>query len=142
MTVYRFSHKKIMMDAFSSLLKIRSIRFLLIGGVNTAFSYCLYALFLFLGMNYAFSNLLALLVSILFSFRMQGKFVFGNTKKRLLGRFILVWIVIYFANIFLIRELIQWGLNAYISGALAIIPIAVLSYFFQKFFVFRQAALT
>jgi hypothetical protein len=81
-------------------------------------------------------------MGIFLSFYTHGKFVFGNTEKRLLSRFIGGWIVIYFANIFLIRELIQWGLNAYISGALAIIPIAVLSYFFQKFFVFRQAALT
>ncbi|MEO8407472.1 MAG: GtrA family protein [Oxalobacteraceae bacterium] len=130
------------MSAFVDLLEVRSIRFILIGGINTAFSYCLYAVFLFLGMNYVFSNLFALIIGIFFSFRMQGKFVFRNTAKRLLGRFILVWIIIYFANIFLIRELIQWGLDAYASGALAIIPIVILSYFFQRFFVFRQAVST
>lgn len=130
------------MNVFADLLEIRSIRFLLIGGVNTAFSYCIYAFFLFLGMNYALSNFLALIIGIFFSFRTQGKFVFRNTERRLFGRFVVVWIIIYFANIFLIRELIQWGLDAYISGALSIIPIAILSYLFQKFFVFHQVAST
>ncbi len=135
-------NKRMMPGGLVKLFKFRLLRFFLVGAVNTAFSYCVYAGFLFLGVNYAAANLLALITGIFFSFRTQGLFVFRNTEQRLLGRFILVWLAIYFANMIVISQLLQLGLNAYMAGALAVIPITILSYFFQRFFVFRQAAPT
>jgi putative flippase GtrA len=126
----------------SGLLKRRAIRFVLIGAVNTAFSYAIYAFFLYLGLSYLLANLLALMTGILFSFRMQGRFVFKNTENHLLGRFVVTWLLIYCVNILLINLLMGLGLNAYISGALAMFPVTALSYFFQRFYVFRHAAPT
>jgi putative flippase GtrA len=131
-----------MINVMFRLLKRRAIRFVLIGAINTAFSYAIYAFFLYLGLSYALANLLALMIGILFSFRMQGKFVFQNTENHLLGRFIAAWLLIYCVNVLLINLLIGQGLNAYISGALAIFPVTALSYFFQRFYVFRHAAPT
>jgi putative flippase GtrA len=130
------------MNIFFNLLQIRVIRFMIVGFLNTTFSYCIYAFFLFTGLNYAISNLLALISGIFFSFRTQGVFVFKNSSKYLFGRFVVAWVIIYFFNIFFIWQLIELGLNSYTSGALAIIPVATLSYFFQKFFVFRYPILT
>ena len=129
-----------MADLMLRLLRRRAIRFVLIGAINTAFSYAIYASFLYLGLSYPFANLLALMIGILFSFRTQGKFVFKNTESHLLGRFIVAWLLIYFVNVLLINVLMRLGLNAYISGALAIFPVTGLSYFFQRFYVFRHAA--
>lgn len=120
------------------LISKRFIRFVLVGGVNTAFSYAIYSLFLLIGFNYTIANLLALVVGILFSFKTQSAFVFYNSANRLLGRFFICWSFIYLINIFFIREMLALGLNAYIAGALAIPPITVLSYVIQKFFVFRH----
>lgn len=127
-------------DVIFSLVQRRLIRFILIGAMNTAFSYGLYALFLSLGLSFQLGNLFALIIGIIFSFVTQGAFVFGNREKRLIGRFALVWIVIYFFNIVLIGQFLKIGLDAYSSGALAIIPCTLLSYLFQKFYVFRLAA--
>jgi putative flippase GtrA len=99
----------------------------------------LYALLLFLGVNYAVANLAALVAGILFSFKMQGRFVFGNRDNRFLGRFVLCWAVIYFANITFIKRMMTLGMNGYVSGALTIPGAAVLSYLAQRFIVFRAA---
>lgn len=131
-----------MINEMSGLLKRRAIRFILIGAINTAFSYAIYAFFLYFGLSYLLSSLLALMAGILFSFKTQGKFVFQNTENHLLGRFIVAWLLIYCANVLLIKLLMGLELNAYISGALAIFPVTALSYFFQRFYVFRHAAPT
>jgi putative flippase GtrA len=129
-----------MADLFLRLLKLRWIRFLLIGGLNTAFSYGLYATFIFIGLSYRLAYLLALLIGIFFSFSTQGAFVFHNREWGRLGRFALTWIMIYLFNMALIEQLMQTGFDAYIAGALTVVPSTTLSYFLQRFYVFRRAA--
>ncbi len=114
------------------------IRFIAVGTINTAFSYGLYAFFLFIGFNYAIANLLALLLGIVFSFKTQGRFVFSNTDNRLFLRFVLGWAIIYLATILLIGQLVAQGLNAYLAGALALPFSTVLSYLVQKHLVFSK----
>ena len=81
-------------------------RFILVGAINTGFSYLTYAGFLFIGLGYALANLLALLISVLLSFKMQGRFVFKNTDSHLIWRFVLSWAVIYLCVITLIGWII------------------------------------
>lgn len=116
---------------------LQVLRFLVVGVGNTAFSYAIYAAFLFIGFGYAIANLFALLLSILFSFKTQGRFVFNNTDNRRLGRFVIAWAVIYAATITLIGQLVALGLSAYVAGALALPFSTALSFLAQKFFVFR-----
>jgi putative flippase GtrA len=95
-----------------------------------------YALLLYLGINYAVSNLAALIAGILFSFKTQGKFVFNNSDDRLLWRFVLFWVLLYGFNVMSINTAMKFGLNAYLAGALTLIPNAMLSYLAQRRFVF------
>lgn len=118
---------------------VQCIRFVLVGGLNTTFSYLIYAALLFVGLGYQLANLLTLIVGILFSFKTQGHLVFSNTDNRLLGRFVLCWAVIYVCVIFLIGQIIASGFNAYTAGALALPFSVALSYVGQKYFVFRKA---
>ncbi|MDH4393714.1 MAG: GtrA family protein [Aquabacterium sp.] len=118
------------------LLSHQLVRFVLVGCVNTGFSYALYALFLWLGLNFALANLLAFVISLLFSFVMQGSLVFRNLALRLLWRFVLAWVLVYLFNIGLIAVLMQMGQSAYLAGALALVPVILLSYLIQKFVVF------
>lgn len=129
-----------MIDTCIKLLKIRSIRFILVGAVNTAFSYGIYSFFLFSGANYAVANLFSLIVGIFFSFHTQGLLVFNNMEKNLFHRYVISWAVIYIANIFFIKKLTGFGFDSYVSGALTIIPIAIFSYLLHHFFVFRHVA--
>lgn len=118
----------------------RWIRFLAIGTVNTGFSYLVYAGLLYVGLNYALSNLGALLLSILFSFRTQSTFVFSRGGSSVFLRYLVVWGAIYCMNVAIIALLLKLGMSSYSAGALAIFPITVISYFLQKQLVFSDRA--
>lgn len=116
------------------------VRFVLVGIINTAFSYVIYAGLVYLGLAYASANLIALMIGILLSFKTQGILVFNHSANRRLIRFVIVWAGIYLVNIFTIGRFIALGFNPYLSGALALPVATLLSYIGQKYFVFRLSA--
>lgn len=116
------------------------IRFGLIGAVNTSISYGIYALLLYMGLNYALANLGSLILGIGVSFFSQGRFVFGNASIDRLPHFILLWGSLYLVNIGLIALFMRFGINAYLGGALALVPITLLSFVCQRYLVFRPAS--
>lgn len=125
---------------WKSLTSSQFLRFVVVGTINTCFSYGIYAGMLFLGAGYAVANLVALMLGVLFGFKTQGHLVFRNPSNRLIGRFVLGWSIIYLTTITLIGRLVAYGLDAYTAGALALPFSALLSYLTQKYFVFRPAA--
>ena len=114
------------------------IRFVLVGILNTSFSYLIYATFLLIGLGYQLANLIALIMGILFSFKTHGHLVFDNPDNSLLGRFVLSWVIIYFCTITIIGWIVSLGFNAYLAGALSLPFSVVFSYLTQRFFVFRS----
>jgi putative flippase GtrA len=118
-------------------LRLRFVRFVLVGVLNTGFSYGVYALLLYLGLNYVVANASAVALGVVFSFKTQGRLVFGNRDSRLLFRFALFWVLIWLVNVLFIALLIRAGLDAYMAGLVAVAPTTLLSYLVQKRFVFR-----
>lgn len=118
----------------------RGLRFLMVGTFNTAACYAVYFLLLRTGLPYQLANLGALLFGILFSFRTNANLVFGKTGMRRLPAFLLTWAALYAVNLLLIAGMMQLGLGAYLAGAVALVPITVLSFFVQKLFVFGERA--
>ena len=114
-------------------------RFVLVGILNTGFSYMIYAIMLFVGLQYQIANLIAMLTGIFFSFKTQGRFVFFNTDNKLFWKFITSWIAIYLGNISLIGSLMSFGFDAYWAGAMALPFSVVLSYLTQRYFAFKRA---
>lgn len=114
----------------------RLVRYLMVGTLNTGFSYLIYAVGLFLGLSYMTANLVSCVLGVLFSFKTQGKFVFNDANNPRLWRFIFIWAVLYVLNIGLIKLFLNVGLNAYLGGALALPVMVMLSYFAQRMFVF------
>ena len=104
------------------LLRFEFVRFVLVGVLNTAFGYAVYAGLLYLGLHYALANLMALLLGIAFSFRTQGTLVFRNPDLRLIVRFAACWLLILGFNIGLIALFMHFGLDAYVAGALSLLP--------------------
>lgn len=126
---------------FTKIKSCQIVRFLLVGAINTAFSYLVYAVFLYIGIAYQFANFLAVVAGILFSFKTQGNLVFYNSDNRLLGRFVISWIVIYLCTITVIGQLIKLGFDPYMAGALSLPFSIVMSYITQKFIIFKVVAL-
>lgn len=124
--------------AVRRLLQYQFIRFLLVGGMNTGFSYSVYAAFLYVGLSYSIANFLALVIGMCFSFRTQSALVFKTKNTRRIYRFVICWFIIYLLNIWLIGVLIKMDMTAYVAGALAILPMTIVSYFVQRLFVFDK----
>lgn len=121
------------------MMQYEFFRFLITGGVNTLFYYLLFSLFLYLGFDYRLAVLLATVVGVVFSFISFSKYVFNNNNKILIVRFIANYAVVYFLNIYLIGVFHkEWGVNLYWSGFAAMIPSVLLTYVFNKYFVFGQ----
>lgn len=128
---------KILTNNFTRMFnRHQFVRFLLIGIGNTGFSYGLYAALLFLGLQYQVASLLALLLGIAFSFITQGNVVFRNATRYTFLKFVVAWMLIYVINILIIGLLMRLSMNAYLAGAVATMPVTLISYFILKFAVF------
>jgi putative flippase GtrA len=117
----------------------RVIKFILVGVLNTAFGYSIFALLLKLGLHYAVATLAGTVVGVLFNFFTTGKLVFNSLSKKHLMRFISVYIFLYFLNILSLKILIMLGLSAYLAGLVLIPVMAFLSYFLQSRFTFKES---
>ena len=113
------------------------VRFVLSGVVNTATNFGMYSALVFAGVQYALANLIALIASLLLSFKTQSAYVFRTSGRGRFGRFLAVWAFIYVANTAAIKALLEAGLNEYLAGAVAIAPTVLLSYVAQRFIVYR-----
>lgn len=115
----------------------RVLRFLMVGGINTAFGYGAYALLLFAGLSYALAALLGTILGVLFNFLTTGKLVFDGLSGARLARFVTVYAITYAINVATLTVLIGFRIQAYLAGAICLLPMAALSYVLMRDFVFR-----
>jgi putative flippase GtrA len=119
---------------------IQPIKFALVGLLNTGWSYLLYVVFLYLGLNYWLASFLTIVLSVGFGFLTQGNLVFGGATRKALPRFILVWVVIYAVYLVVVSVAQHGGINNYLGGLIATPLVALLSYILQRRFVFPPSA--
>ncbi|GBF52509.1 hypothetical protein N0824_00355 [Microcystis sp. 0824] len=117
--------------------KSKSVRFLLVGVVNTLFGYGVFALLFRLGLDERYSLLIATICGVLFNFKTIGAIVFKDQNNRLIARFIGVYLVIYLLNAESLRIVKMLGINMLVAQAVLVLPLAIVSYFLNKTFVFR-----
>lgn len=114
------------------------VKFLLVGGLNTALCYLVYAGAIYLGFVYYFSSLIALAFGVVVSFFAQGRLVFQASLKGRFWRFVLMWGVLYLVNIVFIRLIAAFGIDYYFAGLVAAIPVVAISFLLQKFYIFKD----
>ncbi len=115
------------------------LRFLIIGGVNTVFAYCVYALCIFVGLHYTLAALTSTVLGTCFSFKTLGTLVFDNPDNWLIFKFIGVYTGCYFLNIGLLRLLFQFVCkNLYIDGLISAFLVALVSFSLNKWVVFKK----
>lgn len=111
-------------------------RFIFAGCINVAFSYSVFSSLIYFKFHYSFALLCSTVLGVIFSFLNFGNFVFYNPDKKLISRFIMVYVVLYFCNLLLLSWLLPIFKNAYLTQALIIMPLACCSYRLNKDFVF------
>jgi putative flippase GtrA len=121
-----------------NLLQRQLVRYLMVGALNTAFGYGVYALLLWVGLHYTAATLASTVLGILFNFKTYGTLVFKNRSNRLMLRFLAVYGFLYLCGnawIFLLKKA---GVTPYISGACWLIPNALLGFVLNRMFVYKK----
>ena len=123
---------------FSGAGAARFARFLVVGAVNTAFGYGIYALALFATGHPVVASTISFAAGIAFSFKTHRHFVFpsGGSQAKAFRRYVLAWLAIYVMNVSSLALLVRAGMNAYIAGAALILPISVPAFVLMRFLVF------
>ncbi len=121
-----------------SVAQRQMVLFLFVGGINTAFSYLCYVLFIYLGLYYVLAVALSTSLGVLFNFLTTGRIVFKNMKHSLIFKFIGVYGFLYGINILLLKLLHLFSSNYYLTGFITIFPLAVMSFVLNKYFVFSE----
>jgi putative flippase GtrA len=124
-------------DLVRKFWSVQILRFFAVGGVNTAFGYGVFALFIWFGLPEELAALLGTICGVLFNFKTYGTIVFKNKNARLILRFFGVYLVTYLLAIGLLRIFKHYGISSLVAYAIIILPIALLSFWLNKRFVFR-----
>jgi putative flippase GtrA len=120
------------------LINSQLVKFILVGILNTIFGYLCFALLLYVGLDYMLALLFATVIGVIFNFKSIGALVFNSHKKSLIYRFIGSYSIIYIINVIGIKAFSHVGLTPYISGAILILPMALLAFILNKRFVFKH----
>lgn len=112
------------------------IRYLLIGVINTAFGYAMFAILTYLGLHYTLAVFMSTVVGIIFNFKTYGRFVFGQSNWRLIWRFIAVYGFLYGINIGCIFLLMKHINTIYTASGIALIVTAGLGFLLNRCFVY------
>ncbi|MFZ4122906.1 MAG: GtrA family protein [Caulobacterales bacterium] len=115
------------------------IRFVLVGVLNTAFSYGFYAAGLWFGLRYSVAALVALVVGIAFGYLTQGRLVFKMFSWSNFPKYTAFWIAMWLLNVGLISAILSIVRNnAYLAGLLSSLVLIVPSYLMQRHWVFSR----
>jgi putative flippase GtrA len=125
--------------AFSPEVR-RFVRFLAVGGLNTAFGYSLFAAFVLLGLGSGPALAAATVLGIAFNFRTTGRIVFASRDDRRLPRFLAVYAAQFLLNWSLLRGLEAAGMSPLLAQLILVGPIAVATYLMMAKFVFPASS--
>ena len=115
----------------------QGIRFVVVGGLNTAFSYVVYAACIFIGAGYALASAASMAVGIVFSHMTTGRLVFAGPSRGSLARFAACYLLVYLFTLGLLYLLDRLGVDPYLSGLIVALPGALVSFVLLKLVVFR-----
>lgn len=118
-------------------LRALLVRYVLTGAVNTGFSFGIYCAVLYVGAPYPVAALISLIAGICLSFVTMGRIVFRSQRRNRFARFVAVWAVLYGVHVGLIWLLVRGGLDAYLAGLIASVPVLAISFLLQRNYVFR-----
>lgn len=130
-----------MIKQLKKFLNYKFVRFLIAGGINTVFSYCCFAFFMYFIRVKEVAVTLELLIAVLFNYNMSSRFVFGKKKnsiKRII-KFYVVYFVTYPLNLFHLYITVDlWNWNVYFSQFVTLFYMPIISFILQRQIVFHD----
>lgn len=114
------------------------VRFGLVGVLNTAFGYGVYALLILIGLAPWLALFLATVAGVLFNYRTTGRLVFQNRAGSLLPRYLAVYAGVYFVNALLLHAVMAAGAGPLAGQVWCQLVIVPLSFFLFRAVVFKK----
>lgn len=116
-------------------------RFLGVGMVNTIFGYITYAFLVITGIDYRVSLTISSMLAVLFNYYTNGRFVFRNSGKKVLLKFIFLNVAMYVFNQIFLITLVSFGMGKLLAQAV-IVPIVIsINFIINKKWVFFKERL-
>lgn len=116
----------------------RFARFLVVGLLNTAFGYLLFAGGILLGLGPEIALLVATILGVCFNFVTTGRLVFADRSQSRIVRFVLAYLVTYLFNVALLRALVSSGIPPLAAQAIALPFVVVATFLILRRFVFKE----
>lgn len=112
--------------------------YLFVGGLNTVFGYGCFALLIFFGLHFFWASMFSTIVGIIFNFKTTGTVVFESTDNKLIFRFFGTYVLTFLISTSGIALFEMADIVSYYGGAIMILPMAFLSFYLNKNFVFND----
>ena len=116
--------------------------FNLIGVVNTLLGLAVYSLLIYIGVHYIAALSIDYIIGIAFSFIMNKTYTFRigeRVTRLLLFKMLSVYGLLFGLNLILLSIMVEFYLmNKYLSQIISCGLLSALSFYFQKYFVFRN----
>lgn len=125
---------------FNSLLKNRFIGFLFIGVFNTALSLILYAILLWLHVNYMLASAITFIFGVLEGFILNSLLVFKTKPHfKLLLKFTGVYTISMTLNLLMMHIFVEWFvIDKFVAQVITCALLAVINFYLVKNFVYRK----
>lgn len=128
-----------MTETIKNFWNYKFFRFLVVGIINTAFGYGIFAFLIYLKFHYTIAVLISTILGVLFNFKTIGRLVFKNNDNRLIMKFLIVYFITYWINVFLIFIFKKiFYQNLYFAGFFSLIPVAIITFLLNKVVVFND----
>ncbi len=116
------------------------VKYLFVGFMNTVFSYMVYAICVTILSRPTLSLAISYVIGILFNFQTTGRIVFKNKNNTLIFKFFLSYLTTFFINRYFLDTLVStFQVDKYLSQAVLVFPIAMISFLLLKHFVFVES---
>lgn len=122
-----------------NLFEFQTIRFLVIGAINTAFGFTVFSAMMIAGLALWQALIGSTLAGIIFNFFTYGGVVFRQLSYTRAPRFVLAYLFILSVNAWLIEYISNnYETGKILAAAYVVIPMAIVSYLILNNFVFRK----
>ncbi|WP_457619050.1 GtrA family protein [Lutibacter sp.] len=119
----------------------QSIKFVIVGGINTGITYAIYVALIYIGLHYSIALSLLYIIGIVSGYFMNRYWTFASHKQchRSFIKYSSSYVIIYFINLLLLALLVNNGLMEAVLAQLVILVITtIISFFIQKKWVFKS----
>ena len=119
----------------------QKIKFLFAGGLNTVFGYSIYVIFVFVGIPYLVSLLMATILGVIFNYHSFGRIVFPSLGGMVaFRRFIAAYSTVYLINAIALEMLTNnLQLGPYAAQVICISPSIIMNWVLMNYWVFKRS---